>query len=159
MTHAFPVCRLDKLTWRYLTSAQRFSCICRFPLGFLSQLGVPQPARADGSSALQGGLRLSFAFGDLQRLTSTHAARSCVSVSRSSRMARSSLASSLILSSLALSNLVLTNLVVTSRVLKGSRFVPSEHGWCSGALTTRDFAEKAWEGRHPKVCSDCWYRK
>jgi hypothetical protein len=34
----FPGCQLDKPTWRYLTSRRRFSCICRFPLGFLSHV-------------------------------------------------------------------------------------------------------------------------
>jgi hypothetical protein len=34
----FPGCCLDKPTWRYLTSPRRFSCICRFPLGFLSHV-------------------------------------------------------------------------------------------------------------------------
>ena len=29
-------CQLDNPTWRYLTSRLRFSCICRFPLGFQS---------------------------------------------------------------------------------------------------------------------------
>jgi hypothetical protein len=31
-------CQLDNPTWRYLTSRLRFSCICRFPLGFQSHL-------------------------------------------------------------------------------------------------------------------------
>ena len=34
----FPRCQLDKPTWRYLTSRRRVSCICRFPLGFLSHV-------------------------------------------------------------------------------------------------------------------------
>lgn len=35
---SIPGCRLDKPTWRYLTSRWRFRSICRFPLGFHSHL-------------------------------------------------------------------------------------------------------------------------
>jgi hypothetical protein len=36
--NSIPGCRLDKPTWRYLTSRWRFRSICRFPLGFHSHL-------------------------------------------------------------------------------------------------------------------------
>jgi len=47
----FPGCCLDKPTWRYLTSVRRFSCICRFPLGFLSRLGVFESSTTSARSA------------------------------------------------------------------------------------------------------------
>lgn len=36
----FPGCQLDNPTWGYLTSRRRVSCICRFPLGFLSHVSM-----------------------------------------------------------------------------------------------------------------------
>ena len=35
---SIPGCRLDKPTWRYLTSRRRLRSICRFPLGFQTHL-------------------------------------------------------------------------------------------------------------------------
>jgi hypothetical protein len=57
----FPGCQLDKPTSRYLTSRRRVSCICRFPLGFLSHVSrrerVPPGSDAEHSRRRAGGLR------------------------------------------------------------------------------------------------------
>jgi hypothetical protein len=75
----FPGCQLDKPTWRYLTSRRRVSCICRFPLGFLSMFfhrrGRPNP-RAAGSSGCRRGLFTSTSHGAVrQPLPSVHTRR------------------------------------------------------------------------------------
>jgi hypothetical protein len=75
----FPGCQLDKPTWRYLTSRRRFSCICRFPLGFLSMFfhwrGRPNP-RAAGASGCRRGLFESTSHGAVrQPLPSVHTRR------------------------------------------------------------------------------------
>jgi hypothetical protein len=77
----FPGCQLDKPTWRYLTSRRRVSCICRFPLGFLSMFfpwrGRPDP-RAAGASGRRRGLSTSTSRGVVRQLPpAIHTRNSC----------------------------------------------------------------------------------
>lgn len=77
----FPGCQLDNPTWRYLTSRRRVSCICRFPLGFLSMFfpwrGRPKP-RAAGASGRRRGLSTSTSRGVVRQLPpAMHTRNSC----------------------------------------------------------------------------------
>jgi len=86
----FPGCQLDNPTWGYLTSRRRVSCICRFPLGFLSHVSVRRvPPGAERFQCFAGGvLRRAFLSSRHGAGCGERVARAVVSIARRSELRR-----------------------------------------------------------------------